>query len=123
MTLVASSAFPRHRRLLIPAQFKTVFDHPDYRAGGAHLLLLARENGAADARLGIVVGKRRVKRAVIRNRIKRHARETFRARLDDLAGLDIVVLVKAPWHQAQAPALNAELARLWDKLLAKRGQA
>lgn len=86
-------------------------------------MLLARENSAGPARLGLVVGKRRVRHAAARNRIKRHGRESFRLRKQALTGLDIVLLVKAPWPRPLEGELNEELARLWDKLLAKRGQA
>lgn len=120
---LSSHSFARQHRLLTPADFKAVFDGADYRAGGAHLLLLARENNLPLARLGLVIGKRRVRRAVARNRIKRHGRESFRARKQALAGLDVVLLVKAPWQRPQPVELTTELARLWDKLLAKRGQA
>ncbi|MDF1822588.1 MAG: ribonuclease P protein component [Alcanivoracaceae bacterium] len=120
---MADLSFTRHHRLLTPAAFKTVFDHADYRAGGAHVLLLARENGGLPARLGLVVGKRRVRHAVARNRIKRHGRESFRLRCQALSGLDVVLLVKSPWPRPAPAELNTELARLWDKLLAKRGQA
>ena len=120
---MALFSFPRHRRLLTPAAFKHVFDHARYRVRGDHCLLLACENGTDQARLGLVVAKRRVRHAVTRNCIKRHAREGFRLRHDNLAGLDIVLLVRASWHDARAESITAELNPLWDKLLAKRDQA
>lgn len=45
------------------------------------------------ARLGLVVGKRALRRAVDRNRARRVLRETFRVRRGDLPALDIVVQV------------------------------
>lgn len=116
-------SFPRQLRLLSEDQFQPVFRNPDFRAGGAHFLLLARENGLATARLGLVVGKRRVRLAANRNLIKRQARETFRERQQVLAGLDLIVLVRAPWARPTRQEARAELIKLWDKLLAKRSQA
>lgn len=115
--------FSRPRRLLSEDQFQPVFRTPDIRVGGDHLLLLARSNGLEIARLGLVVGRRRVRLAVHRNRIKRQTRESFRLRQHSLTGLDIIVLVRAPWMKPARQAIRSELEPLWDKLLAKRSQA
>ena len=53
-------------------------------------------NGLANARLGLIVGKRAVRRAHERNRLKRTAREAFRLTCRDLPQLDIVLQVRAP---------------------------
>lgn len=53
-------------------------------------------NGLANARLGLIVGKRAVRRAHERNRLKRTAREAFRLTCKDLPRLDIVLQVRAP---------------------------
>ena len=115
--------FTRSQRLLSEDQFQPVFQSPDYRVGSDTLLLLARENRLPEARLGLVVGRRRVRLAVSRNLIKRQARETFRQRQQELAGLDVIILVKNTWARPRRPAARALLEQLWDKLLAKRSQA
>ena len=48
------------------------------------------------ARLGLVIGKRAVRRAVDRNRAKRVLRETFRTRRLELPWVDIVVQLTGP---------------------------
>ena len=54
-------------------------------------------NSLAHSRLGLIVAGKVVRRAVGRNRVKRLLREVFRARQQDLAGLDLVVrLRRAP---------------------------
>jgi ribonuclease P protein component len=45
------------------------------------------------ARLGLVVGKRALRRAHERNRAKRVLRDTFRRRRESLPAMDIVILV------------------------------
>lgn len=47
------------------------------------------------ARLGLVVAKKHLKRAVDRNRFKRLVRESFRAHQQQLEGLDVVVLARS----------------------------
>lgn len=120
---MTAASFSRQQRLLSESQFQPVFRAPDYRVGGPCLLVLARNNPNGVARLGLVVGKRRVRRAVHRNLIKRQARESFRLRQQQLSGLDIIVLVKAPMAKPGRDVVRLELEQLWDKLLAKRSQA
>lgn len=112
--------YTRLQRLLTSTDYDRLFKTPDYRIGGKYLLLLAAEQNLVAGRLGVVVGKRKVKQAVYRNRIKRLSRETFRLRQHSLHGLDVLVLVKAPVKKADLECIPAELNRLWDKLLAKR---
>ena len=119
----SSLRFRRSHRLLSPADFQPLFDQAELRVGDAVLLLLVRQNQLDHARLGLVVGKRRVRRAVHRNTVRRVCRESFRLRQASLAGLDIVVLVRAPLERVDKAILRAGLERLWDKLLAKRDQA
>jgi ribonuclease P protein component len=110
--------FSRQQRLLAAADFKQVFDRP-VRAGTSAFSLLARPNGRDFARLGLAVPKRQVRRAVDRNRIKRVIRESFRQAQDDLAGLDIVVLVRGKARELDNRQLREELDRQWQRLKKK----
>lgn len=117
------NAFPRRHRLLEPHQFQAVFDSPDYRASQNAFLLLARENELDHPRLGLVVGRRKAKRAVDRALIKRLGRESFRLRTGELSGLDIVILLRRPPASLDRNELGGELERAWQRLLAKREKA
>jgi len=64
------------------------------------------------ARLGLVVGKRVLRRAVDRNRARRVLRETFRTQREELPEMDIVV-------QVIGPASNDEMSAALNKLLAE----
>ncbi|WP_111657823.1 ribonuclease P protein component [Isoalcanivorax indicus] len=118
-----SFAFPRSLRLLTPSDFQRVFNQTGLKTGGKHLLFLARENGLEQPRLGLVIARKRVRRAVDRALIKRHLRESFRLRQAALAGLDVVVLLRANLRDPDPRTLRPEIDALWDKLLAKREQA
>lgn len=80
--------------------------------------MLYRPSGRAEARLGLAVAKKHLRRAVARNRIKRLIRESFRHHRQALAGLDLVVLVKPGIDAADNRSLHASLARHWKRLQA-----
>jgi len=67
-------------------------------------------------RLGIIVSRKTSPRAVVRNRIKRQIRESFRSCQEKLDGLDIVVMASPKAGRAQAASLRASLQQLWDKV-------
>lgn len=80
------------------------------------LLILAKDNGLQHARLGLVVAKKNIRTATGRNRAKRHIRETFRLRQDELGSLDIVVLVRRGFGELDDSELNRMLAKQWSRL-------
>lgn len=107
--------FTRRQRLTRPTEFRGVFEDPE-RLGDRHVTVLARANGLPYARLGLAVGRRRIARAVGRNTFKRVVRESFRARQDEIAGYDLVVLPKATAATATRSELRASIDRQWDIL-------
>lgn len=108
-------AFPPAVRLRTAAEFSPVFRH-GRRVADQCFVLLARPNQGVTARLGLAVARKAVRRAVQRNRMKRLIRNSFRERRQQLAALDIVVLVKADAPAFSNQALYDRLARLWQEL-------
>lgn len=86
--------FDKSQRLLVPREYSEVFNSPQYRVSGRHLLLLARPTDASIARLGLVISRKNVGNAVKRNRIKRLSRESFRKHKVNGQALDIVLLAR-----------------------------
>ncbi|WP_018871620.1 ribonuclease P protein component [Thioalkalivibrio sp. ALJ16] len=111
----AVQTFPRHVRLLTGADYQRVFEDAG-RQRGRHLTLLYRPAEGAEARLGLAVGKRHVRRACDRNRIKRIVREAFRQCRTDLPALDLIVLARGSAVTADRHALRAEIDRLLERL-------
>ena len=70
------------------------------------------QNGLAYPRLGLVVPKKILSRAVDRNRIRRILREAFRLSQTSLAGLDVIIRVKAV-------GLDAGYRAQWDAFARK----
>lgn len=56
--------------------------------------MLAHPNERENARLGMIIARKHVKRAVDRNQIRRFIRQNFRLQQDKLKGLDLVVLAR-----------------------------
>ena len=84
--------FPSSHRLLKADDFNVVFDQRDYSVSNESILFLASKNALGFNRLGIIVGKKSLPRAVDRNRVKRHLRECFR-HMNQIS-LDVIALVR-----------------------------
>ena len=106
---------PEHR-LLTPVQFKNVFDGATCKASGPNVLLLSRHNDLTHARLGLVIAKKNIRRAVDRNRVKRIARESFRHHRAELDNLDIVVLARKGLGELDNAALHVLFQDMWRRL-------
>ncbi|WP_218567586.1 ribonuclease P protein component [Pseudomonas cavernae] len=115
-----SQGFGREKRLLTPRQFKAVFDSPSGKVPGKNVLLLARDNDLDHPRLGLVIGKKSVKLAVERNRLKRVIRNSFRLNQDSLAGWDIVIVARKGLGDLDNVELAQQFGKLWKRLARSR---
>jgi ribonuclease P protein component len=113
------ATFRPHERITDPDAFRRAFERKR-SASDAALIVYGVENGRDYPRLGISVGRKRVRRAVDRNRVKRLLREAFRLGKSELpAGVDLVVVPRGPdlsFAQARLalPRLAQEVARRLD---------
>ncbi len=104
--------FPRAYRLTRRADFNHVLNHATVRVTSGPFRAFAAAS-AVGPRIGMIVGKRQLPRAVDRNRVKRHIRESFRHARAALPAVDIVVrLVRDPG----AEDARAALERLWAQI-------
>ena len=114
-----AASFGRSARLLKPAEFEWVFTENE-RARTDALLVMARPNELGQARLGMVVAKRLLPRAVDRNRLKRCVRETFRMRRLNLPPCDFVVrLIAKPVPGNETRDLARTLARAGQRAISR----
>ena len=109
-------AFPRGRRLLRQRQFRNVYaDRKAGRARGRIVALVWIPNGLPQARLGLAVSRRALRRAAHRNALKRQVREHFRRH--PLPGVDLIVSCRRGLNPPlDARAVRADLARLWPRV-------
>lgn len=111
--------FPRRARLTRPAQFQRVFRGAE-RHGDRYFTILAKANDEPGPRLGLAVSKKVSPRAVVRNRIKRLIRESFRYNLPGLDAYDFVVIAKPPAAKASNRQLTQALERQWQRIQASQ---
>ena len=103
-------------RIRCAADYKGVFDGALFKVHQPHFLFLAKFSEQPQSRLGIVVAKKKVRRAHERNRIKRLARESFRLNQQNIELLDIVVIPKMGIDSIPNAELHQQLQFAWQKL-------
>jgi ribonuclease P protein component len=115
--MMTRATLRRHERLTDARDFQRVFERRR-SASDDRLIVYGAENGRDHPRLGLSVGRKKLRRAHERNRFKRLVREAFRLGKGELpAGVDLVVVPKTsdPLTFAEArrslPALAQAVAR------------
>ena len=102
------------------SDFDLIFEGPDAKSSTRDFLLLANlTSRAKDHRVGFVTSKKKIPRAVDRNRFRRVIREYIR-HYDPRFPVDIVVIARktpdALWSLTYQQFLNQAFAKLTDNL-------
>lgn len=114
-----SQSFPRQYRLTKTDEYSSVFGFRRALRGKSFLLHYGeRRPAGTPARLGIVVGKKFLRLAVGRNRIKRIAREAFRRMQSQLPARDLVLRLSVKMQKPNRQA-RLDIATEIRQLLAK----
>ena len=118
------ASFPREARVLDAAGYDQIFKRNKRVASRYWTVLGHRRASMRDSggRLGMAIAKKRAKRAVDRNRLKRIVRESFRHQQEQLRGLDVVVMNKDAAVNASRLELRESLDSLWIELVAAQRQ-
>jgi ribonuclease P protein component len=103
---------PRSARLLTGAEFKRVFEARRRHANTAFRIHFAESE---TPRLGIAVSRRVSSKAVVRNRIRRQIRESFRLNRPSLATMDYVVLAQPYAATLDRAQMRTALENLWQR--------
>lgn len=111
----ARCGFGADYRLRTPAEFAVVLRRGEVLTS-THFLVKRRANGLHHPRLGLIVGKRNLKLAVARNRLKRCIREMVRLNQGKLVGMDLVFRLRAPVAADADMILRQEVAELVERL-------
>lgn len=102
----------REIKLLTAENYQNVFAKAE-RFGNRSFTVLARENGLDHPRLGLAISKKCAKRAVDRNRIKRHFRESFRLNQHKLPCVDIIAMCKPSAISLDNAEIRAQIDIQW----------
>jgi ribonuclease P protein component len=86
------------------------------RSADRYFTVLYTPNDSDVARLGFAVAKKKIRKAVGRNRIRRLARESFRYECSTLGGVDIVILAQTIADAASNQELTASLQKHWQRI-------
>ena len=116
---MADFSFPKELRLLSAAEYQPVFNKTQYKVSCRYLLVLAKRNEKNQSRLGLVIAKKNIVKAVQRNRVKRVIRESFRLNQDLLQQLDIVILSRPGLGNLDNKVIDKKISRLWQDLVNK----
>ncbi len=108
-------AFPRAARLTDAADYRYVFSDA-IKLSDRYFVVLYRPGRGRGARLGLAIAKKRLRRAVDRNRVKRLVRERFRHWRARLGSRDLVVLARDGLAARDKATLSASLDRLFGQV-------
>lgn len=115
LPIVGNARFNRRVRLVNKADFQNVFAKP-IRSGDRYFTVLAQPNHLGFPRLGLAISRKSAKSAVMRNRIKRVVRESFRRHQHQLDGFDFVVIGRPKLAEHDNTAFFDSLERHWANL-------
>lgn len=90
---ISDLSFPKEERLLKRYEFQSVLDGGS-KIVNSYIIVVGKPISKGQCRLGIIASKK-VGNAVVRNKIKRCIRESFRLIKHQFTGLDIVVIARS----------------------------
>ncbi|MBS0320372.1 MAG: ribonuclease P protein component [Proteobacteria bacterium] len=94
-----------------------------FRAGrryeGHYLQIVLAPGPQSPARVGYILARKQMPRAVDRNRLRRQIREMLRAHRSDFGASDVIVRVKRKVVRADLPAAALEAAALIGRVAAE----
>jgi len=112
-----SARFPASVRVRTGREYREAFAD-SRRISTRHFSLHLRTRDGGFCRLGMAVSRKVSPDAVVRNRIKRQIRESFRLIRRELPYGDCIVVARHSAGPLDKAALRADLALLWERLLA-----
>jgi len=108
----------RQATLRAAGDFSYVFEKAK-KVYGDHLTLLFRPTDLGYPRLGLAVSKKHTRNAIVRNRVRRIAKESFRLTTENLGSVDIVILSKKGIAEVDAKILRQSIDKQWQVMIKK----
>jgi len=112
---MAGGKFSKESRLLTLTEYQRVFSKGK-KSSDRYFTVFADENCFLKPRLGLAISRKCSKKAVVRNRLKRVAREYFRSNQHEMRNLDLIVIGRPKstdvGNEILRSSLQAHFARL-----------
>ncbi|MEP7060767.1 MAG: ribonuclease P protein component [Betaproteobacteria bacterium] len=102
-------------RLSGAGAFEALFER-GRRIDGRHMQLIVAATDAPQGRVGFIISRKALKRAVDRNRLRRQVRAMLAEHAAALSAFDLIVRVKAPLARSDLPAAALEARALLARI-------
>ncbi|CAN5415811.1 ribonuclease P protein component [soil metagenome] len=113
--LLVDKTFTRKDKMLSSKAFLRVFKS-SRKIHVRGFAIQASANDLGYPRLGMVIAKKNLAKAVARNKVKRLIREGFRIRKNQIAARDVIIFTTKEVSSLTKADLDACLNNLWDKI-------
>ena len=113
--MALTARFEKRVRLIKAEEYSQVFNKA-HRSRDMYFVILAKPKDTGCAKLGLAVAKKRAKKAVSRNRLKRIIRESFRLSQSKIACADYVVMIQHKSEGFSNKQLFLSLDKHWQNL-------
>ena len=114
--------YPRKLRLLTGGDFQKVFDAVEIKVPDQRILILSRANGLDHPRIGFIISKKNIRRAVKRNLVRRIVRESFRLNQENLPAHDMIIMARKGAGEISSDDLHRLAKKCWSRLNKKVNQ-
>jgi len=114
-----AEGFSRRHRFTVQGSFGAILRN-SRKLRSPHAVLHVAPGTPGPSRLGVALTRRALPSSVDRNRVKRSIREVFRRHPVKNAGLDLVVMLRAPFGMNDRRLLVDEIRALLDQASALR---
>ena len=111
--------YPRRLRLLTGRDFQSVFDDVQLKVPDQPILILSRPNDLDHPRLGFVISKKNIRKAVKRNRVRRIIRESFRLNQHNLPAVDMIIMARQGLGDLENDEVHKLMKKCWSRLKGK----
>lgn len=111
-----TKSIPQHLKIKTDSQFSTIFTKGK-KIKSECCAIFFYPNNLPYPRIGIIVAKKNINKAVRRNSCRRVVRESFRYHQQDFVGVDIIINIYRSANNLTKKQLRTCIEEQWQKLI------